>query len=82
MFRFGKVSLMTDEKIEFDKKMMDLYLIESWSYGGNSGAPVFFYFGMDREPNAIIFGDPVIKIAGVMMGSFLDANRYKSYKIE
>jgi hypothetical protein len=26
----------------------DLYLLETQSYGGNSGSPVFFYLGIDR----------------------------------
>lgn len=45
--RFGKVALMSDEKIEWrDKgepvKLLDLYLLECQSFGGNSGPPVFF----------------------------------------
>ena len=51
---------------------MDLYLMESSSYGGNSGSPVFFYLGADRQPGALILGSPVLRLAGVMMGTFQD----------
>lgn len=71
--RFGRVALITEEKIEVEKgQKMNLYLIESGSFGGNSGSPVFFHLGSDRSPGSIILGPPVIKIAGVMKGSFLD----------
>lgn len=71
--RFGRVALITEEKIEIEKgRKMNLYLIESGSFGGNSGSPVFFHLGSDRSPGSIILGPPVIKIAGVMKGSFLD----------
>lgn len=68
--RFGRVALVTPEKIEWDGTKMDLYLLELASYGGNSGSPVFFYFGQDRQPGAIVLGPPEIHLAGVMMGTF------------
>ena len=70
--RFGKVALITDEKIKFANQDAQLYLIESGSYGGNSGSPVFFYLGADRTPGSLHLGPPVLKLAGVMSGSFLD----------
>ena len=70
--RFGRVALITEEKIRFSDREAQLYLIESGSYGGNSGAPVFFFLGADREPGVLIVGSPVIKLAGVMSGTFLD----------
>ena len=72
VFRFGRVALLTDEKISVaagDEE--SLYLIESGSYGGNSGSPVYFYIGMER-PNGIVLGAPIIKLAGIMKGTFLD----------
>ena len=75
--RFGRVALVTDEKIEWQGKPMDLYLIEVGSYGGNSGSPVFFYLGSDREPGSIVIGSPILKLAGVMQGTFLDAHEIK-----
>lgn len=70
--RFGKVALITEEKILWDSIKTDLYLIESSSYGGNSGSPVFFYLGAEREPGSIYVGDPVLMLAGIMKGSFND----------
>ena len=75
--RFGRVALVTDEKIEWQGELMDLYLIEAGSYGGNSGSPVFFYLGSDREPGSIMVGSPILKLAGVMKGTFLDAHEIK-----
>lgn len=68
--RFGRVSLVTDEKINWGGQKTELYLVESASYGGNSGSPVFFYLGAEREPGTLRVGNPVLKLAGVMMGSF------------
>lgn len=70
--RFGRVALVTDEKVDWGGTLMDLYLIESYSFGGNSGSPVFFYLGSDREPGSIILGQPQLFLAGVMMGAFQD----------
>jgi len=78
--RFGRVALVTDEKIEWQKKLMDLYLIEAGSYGGNSGSPVFFYLGSDREPGSLMVGSPILKLAGVMQGTFLDAHEIKVFE--
>ncbi len=75
--RFGRVALITEEKIEWQGKLMDLYLIEAGSYGGNSGAPVFFYLGSDREPGSLVVGTPILKLAGVMQGTFLDVQEIK-----
>ena len=72
--RFGRVALVTDEKIEWQGKLMDLYLMEAGSYGGNSGSPVFFYLGSDRKPGSIMIGSPILKLAGVMQGTFLDVH--------
>jgi hypothetical protein len=74
--RFGKVALVADEKINWGKLKdpMELYLIESASYGGNSGSPVYFYLGAEREPGMIVVGNPILKLAGVMLGTFTEAN--------
>lgn len=68
-FRFGRVVLVTDEKIERQGKPTALYLIETGSFGGNNGAPVFFYSGSKRASG----GQPALKLAGVMQGTFGDA---------
>lgn len=68
--RFGKVALISEEKIDWDDTPSELYLIESSSFGGNSGSPVFYYLGAERKPGMLIVGQPVLKLAGVMKGSF------------
>jgi len=74
--RFGRVALISDEKIEWKEKdnpakFLDLYLLECQSYGGNSGSPVFFQLNPLRKPGQLSLGGPVIFLAGVMKGSFL-----------
>jgi hypothetical protein len=71
--RFGRVALVSDERIDFAGVKAELYLMETSSYGGNSGSPVFFYLGSDREPGSIVVGNPVLELAGVMSGRFNDA---------
>lgn len=71
--RFGRVALVAEEKIPWKNVMLDLYLIECQSFGGNSGSPVFFYLGVTREPGSVILGGTKLLLAGVMKGSFLDA---------
>ncbi len=72
--RFGRVALITEEQIELGKGVKtNVYLVDTGSFGGNSGSPVFFQLGSDRgEPNTIILGPPVIKLAGVMYGTYKD----------
>lgn len=71
--RFGRVALVTDERIDFAGMKAELYLMETNSYGGNSGSPVFFYLGSDREPGSVMVGNVVLELAGVMSGRFNDA---------
>ena len=71
--RFGRVALITDEKIDLDGSPTDLYLVEIASFGGNSGSPVFFYLGSDRNPGSLVVGKPILKLAGVMKGTFQEA---------
>jgi hypothetical protein len=70
--RFGRVAMLPQEKVNFYGVTEDLMLAEVFSFGGNSGSPVFYYEGMERENgNAIVFGAPTMKLAGVMQGFFL-----------
>lgn len=72
--RFGRVALVTPEKVKWDGVLMDLYLMESASYGGNSGSPVFFSLVQEGAPPGalLVVGDPKILLAGVMQGRFDD----------
>lgn len=49
---------------------MNLDLLETTSFGGNSGSPVFFKLNPNREPNKLIFGPPKYLLAGIMEGYF------------
>lgn len=70
--RFGKLALVTPEAIEWgeDKVRSHLYLMEVTAFGGNSGAPVFFYLSTDRIPDAVVIGPPQVLLAGVMTMAF------------
>lgn len=75
IFRFGKVCLITDERISFVGHERELYLIEASAYGGNSGSPVFFRTGYEHPPHisGIAFGpEPAAALAGVVSGCFND----------
>lgn len=80
--RFGKVALMTDEKIDWVTGKTDLYLMEANSYPGNSGSPVFFQIGAERGSSIVISaGGPTIKLAGVMSGCYTDIQPIKTVSI-
>jgi hypothetical protein len=68
--RFGKLCLITDEKIRFDGEDRDLYLIEGYCFGGNSGAPVFFLTGYENPPGIDLGARRGMKLAGVLVGYF------------
>jgi hypothetical protein len=77
IIRFGKVALMPEDKVEWKEAgkapaMLDLYLLESQSFGGNSGSPVFFQLNPLRKFDEL--RPSQIFLAGVMQGSFLNAN--------
>lgn len=75
--RFGRVAMISGEKIPWQDRPTepaqdaDLYLLETQSYGGNSGSPVFFYLGHDRVPGQLFIGAEV-RLAGVMRGTYLN----------
>jgi hypothetical protein len=77
--RFGRVAMISGEKIPWQDgpsepvQEADLYLLETQSYGGNSGSPVFFSLGMDRAPGQLYLGTEV-RLAGVMRGTFLNGS--------
>jgi hypothetical protein len=72
--RFGKLAMIPDEKIGFSTGLpaAEGYLMEAFSFGGNSGSPVFFYPSADNVPGTLVLGPRPIKIAGVMRGFFGD----------
>jgi hypothetical protein len=70
--RFGRVAFASDEPIPWAGVPRHLLLVECSSYGGNSGAPVFYYLGAERNPGSLVVGTPLLKLAGVMMGAYQD----------
>jgi hypothetical protein len=70
--RFGKLAMIPEEKITFAGVPTEGYLMEAFSFGGNSGSPVFFYPSADNNPGSMMLGPVPIKIAGVMKGFFGD----------
>lgn len=79
--RFGKVALMTEEKIEWIWGKTDLYLMEAYSFPGNSGSPVFFHVGSERANGSFVFGSSTIKLAGVMSGCYNDIQPIKMVSV-
>jgi hypothetical protein len=79
--RFGKVALITDEKIDWVTGKTDLYLMEANAYPGNSGAPVFFQVGNERANGSIVLGSPLIKLAGVLSGTYFDRQPIKTLSV-
>ena len=73
--RFGKIALMTNEKIEINKegepkRQAHFYVVECQSLGGFSGSPVFFEF--QRITPTQNFITPEIYLGGVMKGHYND----------
>jgi len=73
--RFGRVSLMHQEmpltlSPETDPTMTDAYLIETVSWGGESGSPAFVYHGIDREPGVVMVGGARFFLLGLAHGHF------------
>lgn len=74
IFRFGHLALITEEKISWGSgQMAELFLMESSSYGGNSGSPVFFLLDLIRPPEHLRNGP--LHLAGVMSGAFQDIRK-------
>lgn len=73
--RFGKTALLSDEKIEWSddgksSQLLELYLMECLSFGGNSGAPVFFKPDRLREIETMKIKGETYFLAGIMKGYF------------
>lgn len=86
IIRFGKVALIPEDKVEWKEgkdnpaKMLDLYLLECQSFGGNSGSPVFFQLNPFRKLTEI--RPSQIFLAGVMKGSFLNGSEIQLIETE
>jgi hypothetical protein len=71
IYRFGKVALLTDERVPFEGEQAFLYLLETTAFGGNSGSPVFFKISPNRNPSQLVIGAPTkYYLAGIMRGFY------------
>jgi hypothetical protein len=78
IIRFGRVAMLPEDRVSWrddptqPPKDERLYLIETQTYGGNSGSPVFFSLSSElAKPGQLLMaGQPLVKLAGVMMGYF------------
>lgn len=72
--RFGRVALITNEKIFWSGQWRNLYLLETTTYWGNSGSPVYLALkqrAKSNKPNTVTIGtETVFKLAGIMSGFF------------
>lgn len=68
--RFGHVSLMTNEKIEWVGMKREMILIETSSFGGNSGSPVYFKL---IDPN----GYSKLILGGILNGTYRASGKIK-----
>lgn len=76
VFRFGRVSILPTEPIQWGKEKCELYFIESTCFGGNSGSPVFVRYSMDRNGGLQVGGNAFF-VAGLLIGYFNDLQPLK-----
>ncbi len=69
--RFGRIALIPNEKIEFLSKKREMILVESSSYGGNSGSPVYFRVSL---PN----GQVRLLLGGILNGTYRDVAKVET----
>ena len=64
IYRFGHLSMLAGEKIPWgDEAPQELFLMDALTFPGNSGAPAFFQFNTERNPNGARY-----YLAGVVKG--------------
>lgn len=68
--RFGRISLLPTEEILWDNAdaKQDLFLVETTTYGGNSGSPLFSYNTPFKFNGGINVGSSNVKLAGIIKG--------------
>ena len=66
--RYGRLALVTDEKIYYPDGPVELFFAECQSFPGNSGSPVFLQLGPTRQPGAITLAPERLMLLGVMLG--------------
>jgi hypothetical protein len=72
MFRFGRVAMLPADRIpwqdrpETPPELAELYLLETQTYGGNSGSPVFYMPEIIRRSEAA----PTEELIGIIRGYY------------
>jgi hypothetical protein len=81
IFRFGRVAMVTDERVGWGNDTADLYLMETQSYPGNSGSPVFFDIGPLRQGKRLTIGGNQTRLAGIMRGTWTQSGRSRIQEV-
>jgi hypothetical protein len=70
IMRFGRIALLPKEKILWDSSQnnQDLFLVETSTYGGNSGSPLFSYKSNSTFDGSMEVGDRQVRLAGIVKG--------------
>ena len=73
IFRFGKMALITDEKIQWEKENgsrvdLNLYLFDCDVNSANSGGTAFFTLNSGREPGRLDSNPFRLSLAGIVKG--------------
>ena len=68
--RFGRIALITDERIDWVGMKREMLLVETSSFGGNSGSPIYFKISFPNGLTKLILG-------GVLNGTYRDAAEIK-----
>lgn len=80
IFRFGRVAMLSREPVQWFDKKTDLYLIDTFCFGGNSGSPVFLSYTLDRTGGTRLLVGPNTDqkfLAGVLIGNFGDFDKVR-----
>jgi hypothetical protein len=70
IIRFGRIALLPKEKIFWDSSNIrqELFLVETTTYGGNSGSPLYCYDNPQKIGGGVVFDNKPVKLAGVIKG--------------
>lgn len=75
IIRFGRIALLPQEKISWESAPTDLYVMDTFTFGGNSGSPVFIHLTATRIPRFFTADLPKVFLGGVMLGYFSTENQ-------
>lgn len=70
IIRFGRIAMLPTENISWDSSTVkqDLFLVETTTYGGNSGSPLFCYDNPQKIGGGMVLDNTPIKLAGIIKG--------------